>query len=454
MSRQNRGGWVRDKAGHLPATVRRARVAVSAIFFVHGAIFGSWAARVPAVQSELKLSAGLLGLVLAGSGLGALAGSQVGGLLVRSFGSRAVSAMAPVLLCVPLGLIPTAHAAWSLMGLLVLLGAADGCTSVAMNAQAVAVQRRYGRAVLNSMHAIRSIGAFAGGLAAVATTAFGLTLTTQFVVMAVALAVVSAVATCGLGPDEEPARPSRRTGCTRQAAHPGDGAGPSPSGKLQASAQADAHRVPGAGGQDAARHGPNRRTTVLLLALMTFLAALVEDAPASWSGVYLRHVGADATTAAAGYAAFSAGSVVARLVNDWLVDRIGWARLIRLGTLCCAAALSGALLLGQPWITLAALVVAGAGISAVFPGVFTAAGGLPQAALAMGQVGFAGNLGWLLVSPIIGGLATLVGLPTALGLLVVAAATIACLAPVTRSAAPSPPVPGVPSTKRTASHTD
>ncbi|WP_043485979.1 hypothetical protein [Streptomyces milbemycinicus] len=54
----------------------------------------------------------------------------------------------------------------------------------------------------------------------------------------------------------------------------------------------------------------------------------------------------------------------------------------------------------------------------------------------MGHVGFAGNLGWLLVSPIIGGLSTLVGLPTALGLLAVAAATIAGLAPVTYSVAP------------------
>ncbi len=156
---------MRDEDDRLPANARMARVAVSAIFFVHGAVFASWAARVPAVQTELRLSAGISGLVLAGPGLGALAGSQAGGLLVRHLGSRAVSATAPVVLSVPLGLIPVAQSPWSLMGLLVVLGAADGCTSVAMNAQAVVVQRRYGRAVLNSMHAIRSVGAVAGGLA-------------------------------------------------------------------------------------------------------------------------------------------------------------------------------------------------------------------------------------------------------------------------------------------------
>ncbi|MFB7496356.1 hypothetical protein ACFC09_16985 [Streptomyces sp. NPDC056161] len=144
--------------------------------------------------------------------------------------------------------------------------------------------------------------------------------------------------------------------------------------------------MPDAGERDAGGQGPNRGIIVLLLAPMTFLAALVEDAPASWGGVYLRHVGADAATAAAGYAAFSAGEAVTRLLNDRMVDRIGWARLIRAGTLCCAAALSAALLLGQPGTTLAALVVAGAGISAVFPGVFTPAGGLPAAPQAPRQV--------------------------------------------------------------------
>ncbi|MFI6359194.1 MFS transporter [Streptomyces sp. NPDC050743] len=435
-------GPVRSEGCPLPAAARRARVAVTAIFFVHGAVFASWAARVPAMQTELRLSDGLLGLVLVGPGVGALVGSQAGGLMVRGLGSRAVSAMAPVALSVPLGLIPTAHSAWTLMGLLVLLGAADACTSVAMNAQAVIVQRRYGRAVLNSMHALRSVGAVTGGLAGVATAALGLTLTTQFVVMAAVLAIVSAVAACGLGSEWEPAQCVQRTDRTGQVewtTTPGtkaeaDTARP---GTPQAGAQTEDERFSDVGRREATRQGADRRMIVLLFALMTFLAALVEDAPASWSGVYLRHVGADTATAAAGYAAFSAGSVLARLFNDWMVDRIGWDRLIRVGTLCCAAALTGALLLGQPGITLAAFVVAGAGISAVFPGAFTAAGGLPNAPVAMGQVGFAGNLGWLLVSPIIGGLATFVGLPTALGLLVVAAVVIAGLAPITSSAAPA-----------------
>lgn len=403
----------------VPTRLRRARLAVSAIFFVHGAVFASWAARVPSVKDDLHLSAGVLGLVLAGPGVGALAGSQAGGLLVHRLGSRAVSALAPVGLSVPLGLIPAADSAWPLLVLLLLLGAADGCTSVAMNAQAVVVQHRYGRTVMNSMHAIRSMGAVAGGLAGVATAGLGLDLTTQFVLMAVVLGVISALAACGLPPDGQRGEPPDR----QQGEQPGEAARfrEEPTGRPPASPAPDLGEPP----------QTNSRSLVLLLAVMTFLASLVEDAPASWSGVYLRQVGADAALAAAGYAAFSAGGVVTRLLNDRLVNRLGWVRLIRAGTLCCAAALTVALLLGHPLVMLAALVVAGAGISAVFPGAFTAAGALPHPALAMGQVGFAGNLGWLLVSPVIGGLATVVGLPAALGVLALAAVTIALLAPVT-----------------------
>jgi MFS family permease len=415
-----------------PARLRRARAAVAAIFFVHGAVFASWAARVPAVKDELHLSAGVLGLVLAGPGLGALAGSQLGGAMVDRFGGRAVSASAPVVLCAPLGLVPAADSAWPLLCLLAVLGAADGCTSVAMNAQAVVVQERYGRTVLNSLHAIRSIGAVAGGLAGAATALLGLTLAAQFALTAVALAAVSAVAAGGLLPEAEAASSAGRAearpagaqavGEERIADEPVAG---------QAEAASSAGRAEARAGAPAGQ-GAQGRKTVLLLAVMVFLAALVSDAPASWSGVYLRHVGADAATAAAGYAAFSAGEVCTRLFNDRLVNRFGWVRLIRSGTLGCATVLAAALMAGHPAAAMAAFVAAGAGISAVFPGAFTAAGSLPRPGPAMGHLGFAGNVGWLAVSPLVGGLATLVGLPAALGVLVVAALAIAALAPVTR----------------------
>ena len=46
------------------AALRSARRAVAVIFFVNGALVATWAARIPAVQRALALSAGALGLAL------------------------------------------------------------------------------------------------------------------------------------------------------------------------------------------------------------------------------------------------------------------------------------------------------------------------------------------------------------------------------------------------------
>ena len=376
------------------AALRRSRVAVSLVFFVHGVVFASWAARVPEIRDSLHLSSGVLGLVLAAPGLGALVGSQLGGLLVNRIGSRTTSALAPLLLCVPLALIPTADTVWSLFALLLLLGAGDGATSVAMSAQSVAVQDVYGRPIINAMHATRSLGAVAGSLGGALTVSWGLS--TQFVSAATFAAVLSGAAAFGLLPDC--ARPARET------------------------------ETP------CCPSGSTGRRAIVLLAAMAFLASLVEDAPASWGGVYLRSSGAGPAMAASAYAALSAGEVVGRLVNDRFVARTGWVRVIRSGTLACTLALALALSLGRPGAMLAALVVAGVGISAVFPGAYATAGTLPGPVTAMAQVSFAGNAGWLLVSPVVGGLATLMGLRAALALLPFAAVAIAALAGVTRQA--------------------
>ena len=49
------------------SAARRARGAVAAVFFFNGLLFGSWAARIPAVSDRLSLSHGELGaLAVAG----------------------------------------------------------------------------------------------------------------------------------------------------------------------------------------------------------------------------------------------------------------------------------------------------------------------------------------------------------------------------------------------------
>ena len=85
-----------------------ARLAVSVLFFVNGAVFAAWAANIPAVQRTMGLEAGSLGLVLTAVPAGAMIGMPLSGLLAPTLGSRCVAAVAALLLCATLPFLAAA----------------------------------------------------------------------------------------------------------------------------------------------------------------------------------------------------------------------------------------------------------------------------------------------------------------------------------------------------------
>src|SRR3954471_16048638 len=66
----------------------RARLATTAVFALTGAVFASWAARIPAVQDRLGLSPGELAVAILGIEGGAVLGLPLGGALAVRIGSR------------------------------------------------------------------------------------------------------------------------------------------------------------------------------------------------------------------------------------------------------------------------------------------------------------------------------------------------------------------------------
>src|SRR3954451_11947053 len=69
-------------------TLRAARIATTVVFLVTGAVFASWAARIPAVQDRLDLSPGELSIAILGIEAGAVLGLPLGGALATRIGSR------------------------------------------------------------------------------------------------------------------------------------------------------------------------------------------------------------------------------------------------------------------------------------------------------------------------------------------------------------------------------
>jgi MFS family permease len=365
---------------------------VIAVFVVLGVSEGTWASRIPAIKAGLHMSAGLLGLTLLGPALGCVLAMPAAGAILATAAPRRVTQAGLLLLCAMLPLTTSAASAWQLFGVLLGWGAGIGVVDVAMNTEAAAVQDQLGRRVMSGFHGAYSVGGLAGsGIGAIAAAA-GVTAGTTFLVAAAAMAAagLSAAQLFASGPaDHELARPGR---------------GP-------------------------ASRWPRWSKALVALGAMAFASFLGEGSAGSWSAVYLRSsLGASPAIAAIGFAAFACAMTAGRLGGDWLTDRAGPVRLVRLCAGLAAAGFGGALLVGHVWSGLAGFALLGGGLSVVVPLTFTASAGLGRPGPNLAMVTSCGYLGALAGPPAIGGLAELTSLPTALGIVVLLSALIAVLA--------------------------
>jgi MFS family permease len=368
--------------------LRSARAAVLAVFFTNGVVIGTWVVRIPAIKERLGLGEGMLGVVLLGAAVGALVAMPVVGALVSRFGSRRIVGVSALALSVVL-LTPGLATSLPLLVLaVVLLGAANGGLDVAMNAQAVAVERGYGRPIMSSFHAAWSFGGLGGAALGGLLASRGIGPLSHFSAVAILAAISFAVAYGALLPS----------------------------------------------GADASEEGtPSfaRPTGALLgLGIISFCVLLGEGAMGDWSAVYLDDtLRTGPGFAAAGYAAFSLSMAFGRLFGDRFTELLGPATLVRVCGAIAAVGLGVALAAAQPVVALAGFACAGAGFSIVFPLALSAAGRTAgPTGPALAAVTTAAYTGFLVGPPFIGFLAELTGLGYSLYLVVALSTAVIFLA--------------------------
>src|ERR1041385_5618365 len=81
-----------------------ARLSVGTIFFINGMVLASWVPHIPAVKARHGISDGELGLVLLSMAVGALMALPQAGWLVGRLGSRLMTTVAALGLCLMLPL--------------------------------------------------------------------------------------------------------------------------------------------------------------------------------------------------------------------------------------------------------------------------------------------------------------------------------------------------------------
>jgi MFS family permease len=370
-----------------------ARWAVAATFFLHGFVWGNWAPHIPLVKERLGVGPGLFGVALLAIAAGAVIAMPISGFLINRYGSANLTRATGVMLS--LALIPPVMAADFATFILVAVffGAAIGSMDVAMNAHGIAVEKALRQPVMSFFHGGFSIGGMAGAFFGAAM--LDLMSERSHVILA---------------------------------------------GFLTLALMLVAFRFLLPSSVDRGLSGtsfawPTRAT--IGLGILCFLALMAEGSVVDWSAILLRaRFQLDASTAALGYALYSAGMALSRLVGDWARVKLGAVTLVRASALLAAIGISVAVSIPAPFLAIAAFAFAGIGVGNIAPILFAGGGRLEPDAPGRGiaAVTTLGYLGFLAGPPLIGFAAELTNLSIGLALTAVAALVVAGAAGAVRSA--------------------
>ena len=356
-----------------PTRLRRARIAVSLLFFTNGAIPGNLIPRLPAVKSELGLSNAAYGVAIAAGPIGALVSALLAGVLIRRFRSSRVAVIGMIASAAFVVLAGAAPVWGVLAAAMFAAGALDAVVDVGQNSHGLRVQRLYGRSILNSFHAVWSVGALTGGLMGGAAAALDLPLTLHLALSGVLLAGVNVLCYRFLLPGAEPASPR---------ADPAE---------------------PGAKRRSAVR--PAIWGALLALGVIAIAASIVEDAGNTWAALYLSDsLGAVPAVAAFGFVSLAGAQFVGRLIGDRMVDRFGQRTMARAGGLVTGVGMGVALAFPSVPGSVVGFGLAGFGIATLIPAAIHTADELPgfRPGTAIGLLNWMMRLGFLLSPPLVG----------------------------------------------------
>jgi MFS family permease len=372
--------------------VRAARYATYAMFFADGLGFGIWAAHIPAFKQKFQLSDSSLSVVLLAVAAGSIVSMPLAGQAVRRFGSRRCIAVSIAFYALLLAAVALASSLFQFVASALLFGAAKGGVDVGINAQAVVVEKCYGRTVMSSFQALWSVGGLAGGFLTSVTLGLGSTPTANLVGVGSLILLLDLICFSRLMRD--PSSPEGESG--------------------------KPFRLPG--------------RALLSVAILAFIALFSEGALQDWAAVYMRQVVVvPVSVAAVGYAGYSAAMALGRFVGDRVVTFLGERFLMRLSGTLIIAGLLAALLVPTPAFAIAGFAVAGLGNSNLVPILFSAAGRDPVLGPGPGiaTVTTLGFFGFLVGPAVIGMMSKFFGLPIALSLVAVLALITAVCGPAT-----------------------
>lgn len=366
------------------------RNAVIAAFALGGVTLSTWGPRLPSLRADLGVTDGVLGAVLAGVTVGALAGVGCTTTILSRLGARGGIRLALWLVAVGLTTIGTgAGAAHSLVVTavgFVVVGFSIGALDVMINLEGSAVERADGRTLMPLMHGAWSAGAVIGAGLGAGSAALHIAVAWQFGGEAVFVVLCGHFVCRSIPvPVPEEAEPGPRRGVGERVAQ-------------------------------WARGWTDWR--LLLIGVVMFGVEMGEGSANNWLTLAVRdaHHEADAV-AALFFVVFAAAETTARVFGGPLVDRIGRATVVRVTTAAGVVGMVLFLLAPAAWLVLVGTFLWAVGVSMGFPlGISAAAESGPNPGARVSVVASIGYLANLAGPPIVGVLSQSFGVLHALWL--------------------------------------
>lgn len=324
------------------------RLATRLSFFCLGFATAAWAPLIPFAQQRLNLNHADFGLLLLCMGIGSMIAMPATGALVKRWGCRPLIALALMLLMVLLPSLTMWSSIVTMAVALFIFGSAAGCLGVAINLQAVVVEKHSVRALMSSFHGMCSLGGLTGAMLVTALLAVGLSalMSTLSVVMILLVIGGVAIPSC-LTSFEQDEKPHEDTTQAPKKLYRPDG-------------------------------------IILLIGVMCFIAFLSEGAAMDWGGIYLTSkYQLNPAFAGLAYTFFALSMTTGRFAGHILLKQWGEKNIVTYSAI--GAAIGMAVIVTAPvWqVVVLGYALLGLGCSNIVPVMFSRVGrqnNMPKAA--------------------------------------------------------------------------
>ena len=344
-------------------------LSVATIFMVLSLLFGSWLARLPAIQLSLGLGESALGFALLGLPIGAFMGTQLSNWLISKIGTGVSTFYASLLFSCSMLLPAFVTDGISLFIALTIIGSLNGWMNVSMNTAAANLEKNWNISIMSTCHGMFSLGAMIGSAISgfLATRGVGFVEQQYFLVCVMILVLLMVLSSL--------------------------------------------RKVPNGTSEKQKMQWPDK--AVWIYVTIGFFVMMGEGAIADWSAIMLKaELNANLFLGSMGFAGFSLAMAIGRFSGDHLRTQFSGLKMVVIG---CFIGCFGLLLAASNWtiyVSILGFFIAGVGLSIVVPLLFVlAAQQSRQAEVGISAVATSGIIGYLISPPIIGLIGEHVGLP-------------------------------------------